>query len=55
LVFEYQIFAETTREKLVQAETVMVAYDYHTHQSIPVPDQWREKISAYEGIRFPKK
>jgi acyl-CoA thioester hydrolase len=55
LVFEYQIFEETTQEKLVHAETVMVAYDYHTHQSIPVLDQWREKICAYEGIRFPKK
>jgi acyl-CoA thioester hydrolase len=55
LIFEYQIIEETTHAILVNAETVMVAYDYHTHQSIPVPDQWRDKISAYEGIRFPKK
>jgi len=54
LIFEYQIIEETTREKLVKGETVMVAFDYHTHQSIPVPDRWREKISAYEGIQFPK-
>jgi acyl-CoA thioester hydrolase len=29
--------------------TVQVAYDYHTHQSIPVPAAWREALASYEG------
>ena len=30
--------------------TVMVAYDYQQNQTIPVPDDWREKILAYEPL-----
>ncbi len=29
---------------------VLVAYDYHSHQTIPVPDEWRRKITEFEGI-----
>jgi acyl-CoA thioester hydrolase len=31
------------------AVTVMVAYDYATQQTIPVPETWRERITTYEG------
>jgi acyl-CoA thioester hydrolase len=52
LVFEYQIVENTSGLVLAKAETVMVAYDYHNHQSIPVPASWREKIGAFEGRPF---
>lgn len=52
LTFEYQIVDKTSGEVLTRAETVMVAYDYHTHQSVPVSKAWREKISKYEGVEF---
>lgn len=52
LTFEYQIVDKTSGEVLTRAETVMVAYDYHTHQSVPVSKTWREKISKYEGVEF---
>lgn len=29
--------------------TVQVAYDYAAQTSIPVPQEWRDKISAFEG------
>lgn len=32
------------------AETVLVSYDYHTNSSIPIPQDWREKIAAFEGL-----
>ena len=35
---------------LATNDTVMVAYDYHQKISIPIPDDWREKIARYEGI-----
>jgi len=29
--------------------TVQVAYDYAAQLSTPVPQEWRDKISAFEG------
>jgi acyl-CoA thioester hydrolase len=52
LVFEYQIMEDAAGTVLAKAETVMVAYDYNTHQSIPVSEVWREKIGAFEGNQF---
>jgi acyl-CoA thioester hydrolase len=50
LKFEYQIEEEGTGEILATAETIMVAYDYHTLSSILIPPVWREKITAFEGL-----
>ena len=52
LTFEYQIEEEGTKLVFATAETIMVAYDYHTHQSIPVPQEWKDKIAAFEGKEF---
>ena len=50
LIFEYEI--EVTPSGLVttRAETVMVYYDYRTHASAPVSDEWRKIIQEYEGL-----
>ena len=50
LIFEYEICDEHNGVVLTRADTVMVYYDYHTRTSQPVPDAWRQKISAFEGI-----
>lgn len=50
LTFEYRVEDETTGQSLATAETIMVAFDYHAHASIPVPQDWRQKISAFEGL-----
>ncbi len=50
LTMEYVIEDEQTGQATARAETVMVAYDYHTNQSIPISDEWRRKIAGYEGI-----
>jgi acyl-CoA thioester hydrolase len=34
------------------ADSVLVAYDYQEERPIPVPDDWRTAIEAYEGRRF---
>ena len=49
LTFEYQIVDETTGQLLARAESVMVAYNYAAHSSIPLPDDWRQKITRFEG------
>jgi acyl-CoA thioester hydrolase len=50
LVFEYVLEDSDSGQVLAKSETVMVAYDYHTRQSMPVPDAWRARIKAYEGL-----
>ncbi len=50
LTFEYLVEDATTGKALATAETVMVAFDYHRHTSIPVPEDWRQKIKAFEGL-----
>jgi acyl-CoA thioester hydrolase len=49
MTLEYQIEDQSTGEVLTKAETVMVHFDYHTHSSQPIPEEWRKKISDFEG------
>jgi acyl-CoA thioester hydrolase len=50
LTFEYSLEEQDSGKVLAKGETVMVAYDYPTHQSIPLPDDWRAKIRDFEGL-----
>ncbi|MCB2178595.1 acyl-CoA thioesterase [bacterium] len=38
-----------TGEEFARGRVVMVAYDYHEGKTVPIPEAWREIISAYEG------
>jgi acyl-CoA thioester hydrolase len=42
--------AEGNPEIAAISQAVMVAYDYTTHQTMPLAPAWRERISAYENI-----
>jgi acyl-CoA thioester hydrolase len=50
LTMEYLMEDQDTLQPLARAETIMVAFDYHTHQSIQVPDDWRQKIRDFEKM-----
>jgi acyl-CoA thioester hydrolase len=52
ITFEYLVEDQTTGQALATAETVMVAYDYHGHHSMRVPEEWRLRISNYEGLEL---
>jgi acyl-CoA thioester hydrolase len=52
LTFEYLIEDRDTGQALAKAETVMVAYDYPSHQSKAVPADWRAKITAFEEMEL---
>lgn len=41
--------AETGKE-LAKGEVVLVTYDYLQAKTIPIPDEWRDKISAFEKL-----
>jgi len=50
LVLQYQIEDADSGAILAEAETVMVAYDYHDKTSKPISDHWREAIRRYEHL-----
>ena len=52
ITFEYVIEDVETGAILAKAEIVVVAYDYRTQKTIPVPEEWRSLISEYEGRDF---
>ncbi|GAP12543.1 predicted thioesterase [Longilinea arvoryzae] len=52
LVFEYIVQDAASGDLFAKAETVMVAYDYKSRQSIPVSPEWRSTISTFEGVAF---
>ncbi|MGE5221647.1 MAG: acyl-CoA thioesterase [Omnitrophica WOR_2 bacterium] len=37
-------------QELASVTTILVAYDYRTGKTIPVPDDWRRAIAAFENI-----
>jgi acyl-CoA thioester hydrolase len=50
MLFVYSIEDSDTGQVMGSGETVMVYYNYLTHQSETIPDEWRQKISDFEGI-----
>jgi acyl-CoA thioester hydrolase len=50
LTMEYRLEDAGTRQELAVGSTVLVAYDYRTGQTIPLPANWRETISQFEGL-----
>lgn len=50
LTLEYLAEDASNGQALARGETVMVAFDYHSEKSMPVPAHWRETIARYEGL-----
>jgi len=50
LEMEYQIAGRTEEKIYATASTTLVAYDYHNGCTIPIPEEWRAKIAAFEKI-----
>ena len=50
MTVEQTIVHAETGEVFAIGEVVMVTYDYHTGKSIPIPPEWREKVSKFEEL-----
>ncbi len=50
LDMEYRL--TVSGEVAATGRTVQVGYDYAAHQSIPIPQEWREKLARFEGRTF---
>jgi acyl-CoA thioester hydrolase len=50
MTVEQTVVHAETGELFAIGEVVMVAYDYHDGKSIPIPQDWREKVSKFEEL-----
>lgn len=46
--FEYVIVRETDQVEAARGVSIQVAYDYGAAKTIPMPEDWRAKMAAYE-------
>jgi len=52
IVYEYVIEDTDNGQLLAKGEIVTVAYNFRKKESVPVPDVWRKRISAFEEVEF---
>ena len=52
ITFEYVIEDSETGVVCGTGEVVGVCFNYTTHGTVPVPVEWRKKISEFEGRTF---
>ena len=48
MTVEQTVVHAQTEEVFAVGEVVLVTYDYRMGKSIPIPQEWREKISSFE-------
>jgi acyl-CoA thioester hydrolase len=48
--FLYTIEDSQTGNEHAHGSTVQVAFDYHTAQTIPIPEDWRKIITEFENL-----
>lgn len=46
---EQALLNAETHAQLASGQVVLVAYDYYSGKTTPIPDTWREKIARYEN------
>ena len=51
MTVEQCVVHEHTEELYAIGEVVMVAYDYREGKSIPIPQDWRDAATKFEGIQ----
>lgn len=54
LTFEFQIESKNDGRVFAKGQSIMVAYDNQAEKSIPIPEDWRERINRYEKGNGPK-
>jgi len=52
MTWEQNVVDAESGKELAKAEIVIVAYDYRQEKTIPIPQEWREKIIEFEGLKL---
>lgn len=50
LELHYTIEDTDTGQEMAAGRTIQVAYDYHSNQTILIPEEWRWVIATFEGL-----
>ena len=50
MTIEQNIVNAETDEELATGQVILVAFDYHTNKTLPIPKEMRETISNFEGL-----
>jgi acyl-CoA thioester hydrolase len=48
--FEHEIWSEDRGVRCARITSTMVAMDYVSNETIVVPEEWRERIAAFEAV-----
>jgi acyl-CoA thioester hydrolase len=51
MTWEQNIVDVESGKELAKGEIVIVAYDYKQEKTISIPQEWREKIIQFEGLK----
>jgi acyl-CoA thioester hydrolase len=51
MTWEQNVVDADTGKELAKGEVIIVAYDYKEEKTIPIPKEWREKITEFEGLQ----
>jgi acyl-CoA thioester hydrolase len=51
MTWEQNIVDTDTGTEAARGEVIIVTYDYKDEKTIPVPQEWRERITAFEGLK----
>jgi acyl-CoA thioester hydrolase len=51
MTWEQNVVDADTGKELAKGIVIMVTYDYRSEKMIPIPREWREKITEFEGLR----
>lgn len=52
MTWEQNIIDVESSKELAKGEVVVVAYDYKEEKTIPIPQEWKEKITQFEGLKI---
>ena len=47
---EYSLLDVDNNQELANGSTVLVAYDYQSGKTVPIPEEWRERIMEFEEL-----
>ena len=50
MTWEQNIVDADTGKELAKGEVILVTYDYQDEKTVPIPQEWREKISTFERL-----
>lgn len=51
MAWEQNIQDADTGRELAKGEVALVTFDYRTGKTIPIPQEWRDKIIEFEGLK----